>query len=197
MRMAKRTRPCNCWARRWRWPSRAASSALFVDEGVADGRDAIGRSGCTRGIARRTTLDRLLAAFAQFCSSVNQQSEIRNPQSKMVEPLSQPRVGNPAADRPGTLEPGDRRAAFPGPGHGQRAQPQDLRQTPGAKPHRSHRPRPRAGSVVAEPRSLEYSPLTVKTTPPINTKVSIRQHRAGPILLVHQARGNTGYTSQS
>ncbi len=26
VRMAKRTRPCNCWVRRWRWPSRAASS---------------------------------------------------------------------------------------------------------------------------------------------------------------------------
>ena len=28
MRMAKRTRQCNCWARRWRWPSRAASSVF-------------------------------------------------------------------------------------------------------------------------------------------------------------------------
>ena len=42
---------------------------------------------------------------------------------KAVEPA---RVGNITTDHPGTLEPGDRRAAVPGPGHGQRAQPPDL-----------------------------------------------------------------------
>ena len=34
MRMAKRTRRCNCSVTRWRWQSRAASSVIFVDEGL-------------------------------------------------------------------------------------------------------------------------------------------------------------------
>ena len=33
MRMAKRTRLCNCWVRRWRWPSRAASSVSLWTKG--------------------------------------------------------------------------------------------------------------------------------------------------------------------
>ncbi len=33
LRTARRTRPCNCWVRRWRWPSRAASSVSLWTKG--------------------------------------------------------------------------------------------------------------------------------------------------------------------
>ena len=56
--------------------------------------------------------------------------------------LESTRVGSTATHCPGTFESRNRRAAFPCPGYGQRAQPQDFQQTASSKPHRSHRPRP-------------------------------------------------------
>ena len=44
----------------------------------------------------------------------------------LLEALSPARVGSSPADCPGALEPGDQRAAFPGPGYSERAQPQNL-----------------------------------------------------------------------
>ena len=181
-RTANRTGRRNCWARRWRWPSRAASSACLWMKG---GR---WRSYCPRRLpsgSDRSYVSRLLAAFGDLTKDDGPTTKLastatRSSPPSLVEPLSATRAGNPEADRPGALEPGDRRAAVPGPGHRQRAQPPDLRQTPGAKPHRSHRPRPRAGLAV---NVSPDHPNTQNNTSP-NTKVSIQRHRGACIVPV-------------
>src|SRR5438552_11801251 len=53
-------------------------------------------------------------------------------------------------------QPRDWRAAISRPGHGERTQSEDLRQTPGPAAHRSCCARPRAGFVV-ETRSEEHT----------------------------------------
>ena len=64
-------------------------------------------------------VDKLLAAFAP--SEVMPQSKTNHLKSEMVEPLSQRELEILQAHCPGTLESRDWRAAFPGPGHDQRA----------------------------------------------------------------------------
>ena len=132
---------------------------------AADG-GAIVRGGWPRGIMP-DYVARLLAAFEDLTKDGRTNDRNSHPPSRersfvagrTIEPT---RAGNPAADRPGTLEPRDRRAALPGPGHRQRPQPPDLRQAAGATPHRSRRPRPRAGLVVTQGPLPPHSPFTTQ-----------------------------------
>ena len=155
---------------------------LFVDEGPPMAQ--LLSEAAARGI-RPDYVSRLLAAFGDLTKDEGPTTKLastaaREWSSVVGRAIERPRAGNPEADRPGALEPGDRRAAVPGPGHRQRAQPPDLRQTPGAKPHRSHRPRPRAGLAV---NVSPHHPNTQNNTSP-NTKVSIQRHRGACIVPV-------------
>jgi hypothetical protein len=65
------------------------------------------------------------------------------------------------------------------PGHGQRAQPQDLWQAIGTEAHRSCR----KSQIPQHP-----PPPQLETTPPNDTLVSVRQHRAVAKLLYMKQR---------
>ena len=93
MRMAKRTRLCNCWVRRWRWQTPGGFIRIFVDEGamrllVLDCRFWIEKATLPAGIIYSIGyIGKLLAAFARL--EAMSQSRIGNPGSRMIEPLSQ------------------------------------------------------------------------------------------------------------
>ena len=104
---------------------------IFVDEGepmrllISDFRWWIEKQSRDQDHNLSGYVDKLLAAFARAAampqSKTRQSRNLSN--SRAIEPA---RAGNPAAHCPGALEPRDRRAAFPRPGYGQRAQPQNL-----------------------------------------------------------------------
>ena len=90
---------------------------LFVDEGALMAQLLL--EAASQGI-RPEYVARLLAAF-EADRRVREGIPAPAPVGFLVEPFSPPRAKDPAAHCPGTLEPRDRRAAFPGPGHDQGA----------------------------------------------------------------------------
>ena len=126
---------------------------IFVDEGLPMAR--LLAEAAARGVMPGY-IGKLLSAFeaegqpvpaGRQASPGKSEDQTRCPApDRAIEPT---RAASATTRRPRTLEPRDWRAAFPRPGHGQRAQPQDLRQAASYQPHRSHSPRPRAGFAVA------------------------------------------------
>ena len=90
---------------------------LFVDEGALMAQLLL--EAASHGVMP-DYVARLLAAFEGETKEERQTASVSRTVvfDRTVEPA---RVGNIEADRPGTLESRDRRAAVPGPGHGQRA----------------------------------------------------------------------------
>ena len=106
---------------------------------------------------------RLLAAFEAEEQKSEDPSNLSHcpAPDRAIEPTG---VGSTPPCRAGTLEPRDKRAAFPRLEHGERAQSEDLRKAPGQKAHRSDSPRPRVGPVVVLPAHLVSQRISTPTT---------------------------------
>ena len=103
---------------------------IFVDEGepmrllISDFRSQIEKQSSGQGHQLSGYLNKLLAAFTrpEAISPINNiRSKIRN--DRAIEPA---RIGSVEADRSGTLESRDWRAAFPCPEYGERSRPAHL-----------------------------------------------------------------------
>ena len=86
MRMAKRTRLCNCWVRRWRWQSRAASSVSLSTK-VSRWLRLLSEA-AARGIMP-DYVGKLLAVFEAEAADERRQILICPVVQPLIEPLSQ------------------------------------------------------------------------------------------------------------